>query len=181
MSSWGAKRPFRPRIKRHRSQSQRKLNVSVDSCSPFASLMPLLGTRKVRIVAKGHGNAILTALRASEWHGLAVPFSRPTFLGLRKLPPPRNSHYDWISGAFCSRSLKSSSAYYLQVNKVISSFRSLRSLIALAQSACFELIYLFTSSLIYFLIITYFSNLRKGYYFTKLSCTKRPVEKSVFC
>ena len=43
------------------------------------------------------------------------------------------------------------------MNKVISSFRSLRSLIALAQSACSELIYLFTSSLIYFLIMYYFS------------------------
>ena len=34
---------LRPRIKRQRSHQQRKLNVSVDCCSTFASLMPLLG------------------------------------------------------------------------------------------------------------------------------------------
>ena len=38
-----------PRIKRHRSQSQRKLNVSVGVCSHFASLMPLLGLLIVKI------------------------------------------------------------------------------------------------------------------------------------
>ena len=35
-----------PRIKRHRSQSQRKLNVSVDYCSPLTSFVPLLGLPK---------------------------------------------------------------------------------------------------------------------------------------
>ena len=42
---------IRPRIKRHRSQSQRKLNVSVDSCSPFASLMPVLNLLHARTVS----------------------------------------------------------------------------------------------------------------------------------
>ena len=40
---------IRPRIKRHRSQSQRKLNVSVDSCSPFATLMPMLGLVRIAL------------------------------------------------------------------------------------------------------------------------------------
>ena len=52
MSPRGAKRPFRPRIKRHRSQSQRKLNVSVDSCSPFATLMPVLNLLHARTVSR---------------------------------------------------------------------------------------------------------------------------------
>ncbi len=32
-----------PRVKQHRSQQQRKLNVSVDCCSSLAALVPLLG------------------------------------------------------------------------------------------------------------------------------------------
>ena len=96
---------IRPRIKRHRSQSQRKLNVSVDSCSPFASLMPLLGTREDRIVVKAwinpspefvftnstspaRGEVFLTTSSTFGCVVISSKFSRPSFLNLRELPPP---------------------------------------------------------------------------------------------
>ena len=86
-NSWSLLGFTAPRIKRQRSQSHRKLDVSADSCSTLAPLVPLLGLLSLR-----EARELVSATLAT-----CVAPSNPLLTGVTRLPPPRELFSNLVS------------------------------------------------------------------------------------